>query len=60
MRSARKARGLNCDRLAHELGMTAGTIAAWDMGRRVPPIEQVCRLAAVLEVDLADLFEDAS
>jgi transcriptional regulator with XRE-family HTH domain len=51
----RELRQLRRAELAEQLGVAASTIAAWELGSRVPAAEHLRRLAAALDVELAVL-----
>ena len=44
-KAARLQSGLSATEVAHRLGITQSTVSNWDMERRVPSIDMLCRLA---------------
>lgn len=53
VRSRMKALGLTQEELAHKMGITRGAITHYLGGRRVPPLKQFQKLAAILKTDPA-------
>lgn len=51
----RKEHGLSFDALAQRAGVSKGTLVQIEQGRANPSISTLCRLAAALEVSVADL-----
>lgn len=52
----RKGLGLSFDALAHRAGVSKGTLVQIEQGRANPAISTLCRLAAALQVSVADLL----
>jgi transcriptional regulator with XRE-family HTH domain len=53
--TGRKARGLSMDSLAQRAGVSKGTLVQIEQGRGNPAIATLCRLAAALDLSVADL-----
>lgn len=53
IRSRMEALSMTQERLAHKMGLTRGAITHYLAGRRVPPLQQFKKLAAVLKADPA-------
>lgn len=51
----RRSRKLSCDALAQHAGVSKGTLVQIEQQRANPSISTLCRLAAALEVSVADL-----
>ena len=54
-RHAREAKGLPREALALQIHRTAGTIELYEAGKVRPPSHVLLGLAAILDLDLADL-----
>jgi transcriptional regulator with XRE-family HTH domain len=52
---ARKARGLSQAELAKILGVSAGTVAAWETARHGVRLGRLSEVAQALHVDVAEL-----
>lgn len=52
----RKGLGLSFDALAQKAGVSKGTLVQIEQGRANPAISTLCRLAAALQVSVADLM----
>jgi transcriptional regulator with XRE-family HTH domain len=51
----RRRRGLSQVELAHRLGVAKSRLNHWEKGNHLPPLEQSVKMAAVLNVGLAEL-----
>ena len=58
IRVCRKARGLTQGELAQELGLTAQTVSKWETGMAVPDLNNLCALAAALQVTVDWLLQE--
>ena len=56
LQKIRKAKGMSQKKLAEALGVTQGTISAWESGRWNPAIERVRAAAKVLCVTVDELI----
>jgi len=54
--AARKSAGMQQIALAEKLGIGSSSVCNWEIGNRMPPLEQFIRLAEVLDVPVAVLF----
>lgn len=52
---AREARGLTQEELAKILGVTAGTVCAWETGRHGIRVGRLKAVARALEVEVSEL-----
>jgi transcriptional regulator with XRE-family HTH domain len=59
LRMLRLKQRLSQDALADEAGVTQALVSAIERGRANPTVESLERLALVLGVGIADLFDDA-
>lgn len=59
IRELREARGWSQEYLAHEAKVNRSYFAVLESGRRNPTIETLCKVAAALGVDVADLVRGA-
>lgn len=57
LRAARLAAGLSREQAAVGVGRSFQSIQSYEQGRVSPPLEVVGRLAALYEVEVADLFD---
>lgn len=55
LRRLREARGLTQEALAHEAGVTVGTLSKIELGQASPAWSTVMRIAAALDVSLVEL-----
>ena len=53
----RKRSGLTQSGLAERMGVEQPTVQRWETGKREPTLEQILRLAEILEVEPAALFD---
>ena len=53
---ARIAAGLSQADLAAKLGISAGTVGGWETGRHRVRVSRIAKLAAVLDVSVAELM----
>lgn len=58
MSAARVNTGLTQDDVAKELGITRETLSAWEVGKRIPRVDQAYALAAIygLPIDAIKFF----
>ena len=59
LRTLRRSAGVSRDSLAFAVGLTTGSIANYEQGRTSPSAEIVARIAAFLDCEIADLFEES-
>ncbi|MBR1781689.1 MAG: response regulator [Oscillospiraceae bacterium] len=57
LRRKRMERNMSQQQLANLLFVDRSSVAGWETGRRVPDATLIARIAACLEVDVADLFD---
>lgn len=58
IKEARETQGLSQTALAERMGAGERTVQAWERNERTPRIDALTRLAAVLEVSVADFFAE--
>ena len=56
LRKIRKAKGMRQKKLADALGVTQGTVSAWESGRWDPTVENLRAVAKVLGVTVDELI----
>lgn len=55
--SARDAAGLNNKEVAQRLDLDESTVSLWMNGKRTPRVENLQRLASVLGIEVAELWQ---
>lgn len=53
----RKLKGLTQEELAMMLGVSRTTLGNWESGTRIPPLDQYCELAYLLDCSLDELVK---
>lgn len=56
LKSARITKGLKQDELAKEVFTTRQTISNWENGKKIPTLENINRLAEILDISIEDLI----
>ncbi|AGZ17814.1 XRE family transcriptional regulator [Enterobacteria phage IME_EC2] len=57
VKQVREAKGIQQKDLAERVGMIAHQLSRYENGHELPHITNLCRLAAALDVSIADLIE---
>ena len=57
LRSIREHRGITREELATAAGRGYESISSYELGRAVPSVEALSRMASALGVDVGELFE---
>lgn len=60
MRRLRKARGLSQEALAAESGLDRTYVSSCERGRRNISVDNICKLAWALDVDVRELFNPSA
>lgn len=58
IRKYRKKMGYSQEELARRMGRSCATIFRWESGSNFPTAEDMQKLAAVLEIDVQDLYRE--
>lgn len=58
IQEAREAAGVSAEELGARVGTTGNTIAHYESGRRLPPLERLVAIAAALAVTVASLVAE--
>ena len=53
----RKAQGISQAQLARDCGVSAGAVAAWEVGRNCPTLPMAVKIAAALHCKIDDLYD---
>ena len=54
----REEKGFSREKLARELGISAGTIFCWETNKHTPSFKNLTKLSQVLETPVSELIED--
>ena len=57
IRKMREARGLTLTEFATAMGVTPGAVSHWENGRRKPDIDDLVRIAQLLNCKVDDLID---
>ncbi len=60
IKTLRKQAGLTQERFAKDFGISTGTVAMWETGKRNPSYEMMLKLAEYFCVNLAELEEESA
>lgn len=60
LRRIREDRGITREELATATGRGYESISSYELGRAVPSVEALARMALALKVDVGDLFESTT
>lgn len=60
IKEARKSHGLTQKQLAEIVGCATGTIQQYELGKRQPRLEQITKIAIVLEIQFHELLDYSS
>lgn len=60
IRQSRKARGLTQSELAEQMRMSEMTVRRWEANKTSPRMEEIQKLAEVLNIPVSELLEDTS
>lgn len=58
LKKVRKLKGMSQQEVADQLGVTQQTIAQYERAESTPKLETIKKIAAALEVQYTDLFDD--
>lgn len=58
IRARRKARGISQAELARRLGVAAMSVSQWEQGEAMPTADKLPTIAAVLECEIRELYDD--
>jgi transcriptional regulator with XRE-family HTH domain len=55
--AARKKRGLTQSQFAQQMNTERSTLAHWEIGRRLPSIDDIPKICRILEISCTELLE---